>query len=491
MKKRILSLLLILCLLFALGGAALAADSAEEAARALYDLGLFRGVGDNADGTPNFDLNSTPNRAQALVMLVRLLGKEAEALAGKWETPFTDVPEWAAPYVGYAYKNGLTNGTGETTFSSADPVNATQYITFVLRALGYESGKDFKWNAAWELSDEIGLTDGEYSEKHNDINRGDVAIISNDALDAQYKGEDKTLLETLVESGAVQKPSNVTEGNQGLIITVSSQKELTEALSREAKVEKIILGRSFTITEPSYVEFGGKKIDYYRFTEVVINKGVTVTVASGGELGVAWYTFEGDWEVNAPDAKLINDGTVVIEKGGKTDGEFTVNNGTIIVKDGAQAVCCIGNNGTVTVESGGWYRTSQGVAAVNAGTITIAKGAEMRSRFGSEIVNDINGKIILDGDFYCGCVRYTAVIPPEKEGEEPQEVIREDMWFTNMGSVSGSGKAFVYDSAAEDVAEGNPPFLAADLNAMKGQLEGWLAGSGITVGIYEGILPQR
>ena len=65
------------------------------------------------------------------------------------------------------------------------------------------------------------------------------------------------------------------------------------------------------------------------------------------------------------------------------------------------------------------------------------------------------------------------------------------MWFSNMGSVSGSGKAFVYDPAAEDVARGNPPFLASDLNAMKGQLEGWLTGSGITVGIYEGILPQR
>lgn len=51
-------------------------------------------------------------RSEAVTMLVRLLGRENEALSGKWETPFTDVPAWAEPYVGLAYENGLTTGTG-------------------------------------------------------------------------------------------------------------------------------------------------------------------------------------------------------------------------------------------------------------------------------------------------------------------------------------------------------------------------------------------
>ena len=51
-------------------------------------------------------------------MLVRLLGKEEEALAGNWDLPFTDVSKTSAayPYIGYAYANGLTNGTSATTF---------------------------------------------------------------------------------------------------------------------------------------------------------------------------------------------------------------------------------------------------------------------------------------------------------------------------------------------------------------------------------------
>ena len=86
MKKFFASLVLIL-VLFGSCTFAFASDSAD----ALYELGLFLGTGKNADGSPNFSLNRVPTRAEAVTMLVRLLGKEEEALAGDWETPFSDV----------------------------------------------------------------------------------------------------------------------------------------------------------------------------------------------------------------------------------------------------------------------------------------------------------------------------------------------------------------------------------------------------------------
>lgn len=102
MKKRLLAVILALALTLSVIPAALAADDTHtEAARCLYELGLFQGVGTNADGTPDFALDRAPTRAEAVTMLVRLLGKEAEAKAGTWETPFTDVADWAKPYVGY------------------------------------------------------------------------------------------------------------------------------------------------------------------------------------------------------------------------------------------------------------------------------------------------------------------------------------------------------------------------------------------------------
>ena len=105
MKKKFLCLMLTLVMVFSLVPSAVAAnDEATQAAQTLYELGLFRGTGTNPDGTPIFALEQTPTRNQAVIMLVRLLGKEEEALAGNWELPFADVAKGstAYPYIGYA-----------------------------------------------------------------------------------------------------------------------------------------------------------------------------------------------------------------------------------------------------------------------------------------------------------------------------------------------------------------------------------------------------
>lgn len=204
MKRRMICLLLCLAALLSLAvpGAAAQADDA----RFLYDLGLFKGSGTLADGSPDFALDRSLTRQEAVVMLVRLLGKEQEALEGNWSLPFDDVAQWAAPYVGYAYEKGLTNGISSTKFGGAQAVTATQYLTFVLRALHYDSSKHFAWNAAWEKSDEIGLTNGEYSSANNEaFDRGDAAYISRQALTTDLLFNDATLIDSLVSSGAVDK----------------------------------------------------------------------------------------------------------------------------------------------------------------------------------------------------------------------------------------------------------------------------------------------
>ena len=209
MRRKILSVLLALILCAGLITPALASsDAANEAAKRLNELGLFQGVGLNAYGTPDFDLDRAPTRVEAITMFVRLLGREVEAQNGTWTTPFTDVPPWAMQYVGYAYANGLTQGTGATTFGSADIATAPQYITFVLRALGYSSDSDFQWNLSWELSDELGFTNGEYNATTQNFKRGDVAIISVNALSAVDKETGKTLSELLIETGAAPRTTN-------------------------------------------------------------------------------------------------------------------------------------------------------------------------------------------------------------------------------------------------------------------------------------------
>jgi len=199
MKKRLLSLLLVLVMIFLLCPATAATGhSAEDAANRLYQLGLMKGVGENPDGTQNFDLEGNLTREQAVIMLIRLLGKETEALSKTWQIPFTDVSDWAQSYVGYAYANGLANGTGATTFGGKQSITAAQYTTFVLRALGYSSETDFLWNSPWALSDAIGLTGGRYSAANNlEFVRGDMAIISASALYVKVKGGTQTLAQKI------------------------------------------------------------------------------------------------------------------------------------------------------------------------------------------------------------------------------------------------------------------------------------------------------
>ena len=206
--KKLLSLVLTFPLVFSLlpTTSFAATKESEATANALNELGLFSGTGTDENGKPIYALDQTATRHEAVTMLVRLLGKGNEAVNGNWNTPFTDVADWAKPYVGYAYANGLASGTSATTFGGNDTVTTAQYITFVLRALGYQSGKDFSWSSSWELSDKLGFTDGRYNKNYSSFTRGDVAMISYYALSAKHYDTNEPLANQLYRDGIIVSP---------------------------------------------------------------------------------------------------------------------------------------------------------------------------------------------------------------------------------------------------------------------------------------------
>lgn len=97
-------------------------------AASLKTLTLFRGS-DTGYGE-GFDLEKAPTRMEALIMLIRLLGEESEALSCTAYQPFTDVPDWALPYAAYAYSKGYTNGVSPTTFGTTMSASAEMYTEF-------------------------------------------------------------------------------------------------------------------------------------------------------------------------------------------------------------------------------------------------------------------------------------------------------------------------------------------------------------------------
>lgn len=211
--RTIAALFLAICLLFMSSAAIAAPTQAESSANKLYSLKLFLGTGTKSDGTPEFDLGSSLTRSQAVTMLVRLLGEEDAAKADTWQTPFKDLEDWAKPYVGFAYNNGLTLGVSATEFSGGTKVTVAQYLTLVLRALGFDSEADFQWDKSWEFSDELGLTDGEYGAGTTTFNRGDAAIISFNSLSVATKGSEEPLYKDLIAAGVF---SEAQAGSVGL-----------------------------------------------------------------------------------------------------------------------------------------------------------------------------------------------------------------------------------------------------------------------------------
>ena len=168
-------------------------------AQQLNQLGLFRGAGTNADGSVNDDLDRQPNRAEGITMLVRALGAGDQEGTTK-QHPYQDVPTWANGAVSYARKYDLTRGISATEFGAKSPVTTAMYLTFMLRALGYQDGTDFVWNSPWETAVQAGILPAQADWAT--LTRGELVEITAAALFAQHKTTGQPLWERLVSSGA-------------------------------------------------------------------------------------------------------------------------------------------------------------------------------------------------------------------------------------------------------------------------------------------------
>ncbi len=201
MKKKLLSLALALALCLGLTvPAAASGSSAESTAHAdkLVSLHLFRGTGNG------YNLDAAPSRLQGLIMLIRMLGLEDEALACTAPNPFTDVSGTGDRYAAYAYANGLTKGTTATTFTPSQPLPAWSYTTFLLRALGYDDGQgDFTPSKALPFAASIGMMTSEAGGQLAAVamNRGDMVDLSYAALTCGMKDGSQTLAEKLRDNG--------------------------------------------------------------------------------------------------------------------------------------------------------------------------------------------------------------------------------------------------------------------------------------------------
>ncbi len=382
MKKTvrgIFSLMLAFTLVFAMLIPAYAASSseAETKATALKQLGLFKGVSDT-----DFALDRAPTRTEALIMLIRAMGKESEALSGTWSHPFTDVDSWADKYVGYGYEKGLTKGVSATEFGTGN-AGSDMYLTFMLRALGYDDSKgDFTWDAPDTLAKAVGILPD--SVDTSNFLRADVAVVSWAALEADLKTGMQRLAKKLIAENVFTSDAYAQAialvGEEGqTAVSVSSFEALKSALS-DSSVKAITID---SIGTPVVIT-----------GEVTIPAGVTVTVSRGNDFYI--------------EGKLTNNGTINVMGADAIKTDF-INYSVLSVQTGGT----LNNNGAINLEASSLEDTSDngpigGQLRVNGGTLyntgsVFLKYGLVNTHGGMAVVIDgawsNSGFVIVDGFF--------------------------------------------------------------------------------------------
>ena len=206
--KRVLSLVLALALVLGSIPAGFAADT-QTAGEILKGYGVLSG-----DANGNLNETQTIDRATMYTVLIKLLGKDAEAKAYTVPSTFSDDDtNWAANYIAFAEKEGLTKGIGNGLFSPNGKVTLQQMATIMLRALGYEAD----YNTAIEDATAQGLLKGVVeSDNAGIVVKSDVYTSMVNTLNAPVKGSTELLGNVLkivgFNAGSELKVASITAG---------------------------------------------------------------------------------------------------------------------------------------------------------------------------------------------------------------------------------------------------------------------------------------
>ncbi len=179
----------------------------EEMADVLNKLSILQG------SNGNYLLDDNLQRAHAIALIIRILGKEdyvkqhADEL--KYITKYSDVPStaWYAPYVEYSTLESIVGGNPDGTFGPIDNVTEKAFLKMTLCALGYEYGVDFDWSNIYQKAYNIGIvTDLSYFERTQDDTdylRAEAIEVIYNALNTYIKGTSTKMVYTMVNEGMV------------------------------------------------------------------------------------------------------------------------------------------------------------------------------------------------------------------------------------------------------------------------------------------------
>ncbi|KUO51314.1 MAG: hypothetical protein APF76_17710 [Desulfitibacter sp. BRH_c19] len=182
MKRSLIVVLTIAVLLFAFAGLAVAADSAEESADRLFDLGFIEGYTDGS-----FGLENNITRAEFAKIAVISSGfEDAADLLVNSPSQFSDVKSgvWYSGWINVAASQGFVKGDPAGTFRPNDQIRASEVVTVLLRVLGYNDNLPGAWPTNYLVKAAgLGITSGIAFDASGAIERGKVFQMLSKTLD--------------------------------------------------------------------------------------------------------------------------------------------------------------------------------------------------------------------------------------------------------------------------------------------------------------------
>lgn len=361
--KRLLSAVLCGAMMFPMGVSALAADTdtiessyfaeaqmnavdLSDSGYALKRLGLVSG-----DDKGDLMLTKTGTRQEAFTIFIALLGERDDANNGGYSYTFKDVADWFANFAGYGVYRSYSAGYNATTFGANDTVTVQQYMTFILRALGYDTN-DFTWSEATNKAVEIGLCTQSQANKwvNNSFRRQEIMEISYLALSTKLKGSESTLADKLIASGDITEAAAKAEGlSYGVTYAGSTTETVKKTIPHDTveagtfELHNVGTGKAMTadsISKQSDVQVAADTNAAAQQFEIITDSNGEFKIASASNTNLVLDANPTDgadailWTANGTEcqsfvAVQMSDGVYSIRLAGNASSALTVENGDV------------------------------------------------------------------------------------------------------------------------------------------------------------------
>ena len=157
----------------------------SEAITMLSDLGIIQGKDDG-----KYHPEDTITRAEACALIARMMTGDPNVSQYVGAQNFSDVVSgsWKDSAIGYCYINNIVIGVGNNKFEPDRAITDAEFITMVVRAMGYETPDMAQGYPYTYMSNAqaIGLMDGVDMVANTDALRGEDAQVIYNALFADY-----------------------------------------------------------------------------------------------------------------------------------------------------------------------------------------------------------------------------------------------------------------------------------------------------------------